>query len=290
MKLIIKIFKIIIDIVSIAVLSIFIFTNLICSKILNENYILKELENTGYYDKIKEEVESDFENYVAQSGLDEDVMKNIISDKKIKNDTETIIKNIYKGTNTQLDTTEIEENLKKNIQESLKNTKINATGQKAIDEYINKIALQYKETMCHTKYEDTINKTLTKVKKYAEMAKKISLGTLIILIIIIIITNIKKIQNTLSQMGIILTSSGILYFILDIMLQSNIKIANIFIFNNAISDVIKDIFIDILTNIKNNGILLILIGIICIMIANIASINKKETKKNKIKKVGKHQK
>ena len=290
MKLIIKIFKIIIDIVSIAVLSILIFTNLTCSKILNENYVLKELENTGYYDKIKEKVESDFENYVAQSGLDEDVMKNIISDKKIKNDTETIIKNIYTGTNTQLDTTEIEENLKKNIQESLKNTKINATGQKAIDEYINKIALQYKETMCHTKYEDTKNKTLTKVKKYAEMAKKISLGTLIVLIIIIIITNIKKIQNTLSQIGIILTSSGILYFILDIMLQSNIKIANIFIFNNAISDVIKDIFIDILTNIKNNGILLILIGIICIMIANIASINKKETKKNKIKKVGKHQK
>ena len=64
-------------------------------------------------------VESDFENYIYQSGLDENVLENIVSLEKIENDTKTIINNLYDGTSETIDVTEIENNLNNNIQNSL---------------------------------------------------------------------------------------------------------------------------------------------------------------------------
>ena len=126
------------------------------STILSQSYVLKQLEEANYYANIYTEIKSDFENYIYQSGLDESVLENIITVEEVTQDTNQIIANIYNGDNKQIDVTALKERLNNNIKESLSGQRINSSTQKAIDEFVNKIADQYIETMSHKKIKKTV--------------------------------------------------------------------------------------------------------------------------------------
>ena len=57
--------------------------NILTSSILSKEYVLGKLQEQNYYEKTYNEVESNFENYINQSGLDEEVLKDIVTYKKI---------------------------------------------------------------------------------------------------------------------------------------------------------------------------------------------------------------
>ena len=94
-----KIFKNIITFIFTIILTILILSYVIiklCSStVLNENYVISKLEENDYYNKTYELVESNFENYIQQSGLDEEVLKDIITKDEIEEDTKSILNNIY---------------------------------------------------------------------------------------------------------------------------------------------------------------------------------------------------
>ena len=69
--------------------------NILSSSILSKEYILAKLQSQNYYEKIYKETESNFENYIHQSGLDEDVLKDIVTKEKVEKDTRIILNNIY---------------------------------------------------------------------------------------------------------------------------------------------------------------------------------------------------
>ena len=73
----------------------FLLVNLFSTTILNEQYILSKLQEVDYYNKMYDYVQSCFEKYIGQSGLDEEILNNVVSKEKIKNDTQIIISNIY---------------------------------------------------------------------------------------------------------------------------------------------------------------------------------------------------
>lgn len=269
MKVIINIIKYIaITLLTCAIIGLLII-NIASSTILSKQYILNKLEETNYYAEIKKEIESSFENYIGQSGLDEDVIKNIVSLEKIKEDTNTIIANIYEGTEKTVDTTEIETSLKNNIEESLENKKLTVTQQKAIEEYIQTIAKQYKETMSHTKYENDIHNILKKVNQYIEMAKKVAIIGIAVLALFIMVLNYKKLVRSISQIGIAFVSSGAFYVILKMYIDFKIKVSNIVVLNDAVSNTIKTVMNDILSKIIQNGIILVCCGLVMIVIGNI---------------------
>lgn len=252
-----------------------VFINIVSSTILSKQYILNKLEETNYYAEIKKEIESSFENYIGQSGLDEEVIKDIVSIEQIKKDTNTIIENIYDGTDITVDTTEIETNLKSNIESSLENKKLTITQQKAIEEYIQTIAKQYKETMSHTKYESNINNVIKKINKYIEIAKKVAIIGIVVIWVLIIILNFKKQKRGISQIGISFATSGIFYIILKMYIDSKIKVANIVVLNEAISNTVRTIGNDILSNIIFEGVMLVCFGILGILLGNFLSYSKK---------------
>ena len=253
--------------------------NIASSTILSKDYILGKLEETNYYEKIKVQIESSFENYIGQSGLDEDVIKDIVTVEQIKQDTNTIINNIYDGTNTAIDTTTISTKLKNNIETSLNGLKLTMAQQKAIEEYITKIEDQYKETMSHTSYEQQMNNMLKKVNTYKEQFNKFAIIAIAIAVLVILACNYKNILKTISHIGITLTSSGLFYIIVRMYIDSKIKVSNIVILNDAISDSFKEIINDILGNIFNIGIILFVIGLIMIIIGNIITNIKAEDRK-----------
>ena len=95
-------------------LIVLILVSLISSTILNEKYVLGKLEETNYYKNIYENVKSNFENYIYQSGLDEEVLDNIVSEEQVKEDTKTIISHIYNGIEEKLSGETIKQKLNEN--------------------------------------------------------------------------------------------------------------------------------------------------------------------------------
>lgn len=269
MKIISNIIKYIVIILLIISIILTLAVKVLTSTILNKDYILGKLEETNYYNNIYNQVESNFENYIYQSGLDEDVIKGIISEEDIKSDTIQIINNIYNNKEvTEVDISKIEERLEKNIYNSLSGQKISDSTKKSITQFINKITEEYKDTIVHTKYETSINKVLTKTISYSTKIQTVAIIVDVIIVILLLLLNMKNILRGIAQIGIALSSTGIFYIVVNFIVNSKVKIDYITVLNNEFSITLRNILHSIMNNILTNGIVILIIGIILIIIAN----------------------
>ena len=241
--------------------------NIASSTVLNENYILDKLEKTSYYSKIYEEAKSNFENYIYQSGLDESVLENVITQEKVENDTKKVISNIFNGLEETVDTQEIKDNLNKNIEESV--GKLNITQQRAVDTLIEKICEEYTDTISHFGYEKQIFNIYQQALKYIELAQKVTLIAIGICAILLILINLRRIYKIFVFIGIALTSSGIFFIITNGIINAKVKIQTITILNDAVSYTLRDVLSSILQTINQYGIILLIAGIILVIIANL---------------------
>lgn len=244
----------------------FLLVNLFSTTILNEQYILSKLQEVDYYNKMYDYVQSCFEKYIGQSGLDEEILNNVVSKEKIKKDTQIIISNIYDGTKEEIDTQEIKENLKQNINNSLNNQKLTSSQQTAIDTFIEEIVKEYSNAMTHTSYENKINQQYVKFMKYLEIAQKAILVILGVSIIILVLVSLKRIYRAISMVGISLLSTGVLFELVNWYINTKIKIQTITIFNDTISETVRNILQEILGKIQGQGIILLVLGIVLIII------------------------
>lgn len=244
----------------------FLLVNLFSTTILNEQYILSKLQEVDYYNKMYDYVQSCFEKYIGQSGLDEEILNNVVSKEKIKKDTQIIISNIYDGTKEEIDTQEIKENLKQNINNSLNNQKLTSSQQTAIDTFIEEIVKEYSNAMTHTSYENKINQQYVKFMKYLEIAKKAILVILGVSIIILVLVSLKRIYRAIPMVGISLLSTGVLFELVNWYINTKIKIQTITIFNDTISETVRNILQEILGKIQGQGIILLVLGIVLIII------------------------
>ena len=144
MKIVINILKFIIMLILVVCILFLGIKNIAFSTILNKNYVLNKLEETNFYSGTYELVKSGFENYIAQSGLEEEVLNNICTEEKVKNDIGIILNNIYNGTNEEIDTTEIANNLNANIDKLDVRTSQNKS---ALDKFVQQICTEYKNTI-----------------------------------------------------------------------------------------------------------------------------------------------
>ena len=248
--------------------------NIITSTVLNESYIMSKLEEEDYYNKIYESAESNFENYIHQSGLDEEVLNDIITKEKIEKDTKIIINNIFDGTDTEIDTDEIKNKLNENIDNSLGRKKT-ATEEKAINEFVNLICDEYKTTILTTSYESKINTVYQKVIKYINLAKKVLLVLTGVLVILIVLLTIKRIYRILARLGVAFVIDGLLLLLAKYFIDAKIKIETITILSSSVSNVLRKILREILNIVAKDGTILLVLGIVFIVLyAIIRSIRK----------------
>lgn len=279
MKVLTKIVKfIIITILTICLIASGIIT-IVSSTILDQQYIMQKLEETNFYSETYELVKSNFENYIYQSGLNEEVLQNICPEEKIKEDINTIISNIYSGTNIEVDTSEIEKKLNENIEKSgIKNNK----NEKAIEQFVTHICNEYTDTIIHTKYENTINKQYVKI---AELLAKVYNAVAIVLvidIIILIIMNRKKSSKNLQDWSTALIATGIFNAVTCSIITSKVNIYGIKIFNDTFSKTIVSIIEEIIVKAISLGIGMIVIALILMLIyAIIIFKSKKENEREK---------
>lgn len=278
MKVLINIIKFIsITILAICMISLGILT-IVSSTILNEEYIISKLEETNFYDGTYELVKSNFEKYIYQSGLEEEVLNDICTEKKLKEDINTIISNLYRGTNKKIDTTEISEKLNENIEKSgVKRTSKNS---KAIDEFVKHICDEYTDTLIHTKYESKINSNYKEIVNIINKGYNIISIALVVDIIILIAINNKKVSKDLQGIGIALFSTGTFELIVANIITSKVNIAGIKIFNDVFSKTIVTIIQEIISKIISLGVGTIIIAMIFIAIyAIIAALKANKTTK-----------
>ena len=269
---------IIATILALAILALTI-VNILSSTILSQEYILSKLQEQDYYDKIYEEAESNFENYIHQSGLDEEVLEGIVTKEKIQKDTKIIINNIYNGMNEKIDTEEIKNNLNEKINNSI-DGKISSSQQKSIDTFVDTICKEYEKTISHTNYEKKINSIINKANKYIDIAKKALLITICVSVILLILLTIKRIYRITARIGTALIIDGLIFIIAEKYIKSKIKIDTIMLLNQGISDVLQSILNEILSNILKTGSIMLGIGILLTIIYGIIkSIRKAKREK-----------
>lgn len=274
MRIIKKIIKIIFSAILTISILLYILINLLSSTILKESYILSKLDQANFYQKVYEEVNSNFEKYIYQSGFDENVLNNVITEEKVKDDFKIIIDNIYNGTNQDINTETIKTNLTNNINSQL-GANISKTQQNSIDSFVDTILNEYTQTILHTQYENKINKAYTQINKYINLANKALLIIMAVLIILLILLNLKRLYRGVSYIGISMLSSGILLCIADIFIKMKVDIKNIVILNDTISKIIINVITELLANILKDGIILLVSGIVLIIIANLRRAYKK---------------
>lgn len=266
MKIIINILKFIIMVILTVCLLFVGIKNVVTSTMLNKTYILQKLDETNFYSETYKIVESNFENYISQSGLDEEVLENICTEDKVKKDINIIISNIYDGTNEEIDTTEIAEKLNSNIDKQNVRTSKNSN---AIDEFVNHICESYRDSIINTKYDKTINDLYEKILSGLEKVNKIVITISIIDIVLLVALNIKNISKILANFAETTFATSLLQFVFIIIIKAKVDISNIKAFNDAFSETIVAIIKNILNQINILGIVMLFISIIFTVIYEI---------------------
>ncbi len=144
---------------------------------------------------------------------------------------------------------------------------------------VEKICSEYTSTLSHYKFENKINELYTKVKKYIEIVKKVSLVIIAVITILLLLLNMKKLYKAFSVFGTSLTITGFFMIIVNIFINSKIKIETILILNEAISNIIKNILNQILQNAKIYAYSMIAVGIGLTIVSNFIH-NKLKYRKN----------
>ena len=245
------------------------FSNLISSTIMKKQYILHKLDEIDYYSKVNEVVEQNFEKYIGASGLEEEVIKNIVTKEKIEMDTKQILTNMYDGLEEKISTDEIAENLNTNIKKSLHGRELSKNEEEAVKKFIQKICNEYESTILHTKYESTINKYYTSITKYIRLFTQGSMIITGLTIIALILINVSRFYRAINAVGVSLLSSGAILSIANIYLNMKINVGTITILNEMFSTLLRKILSEILENVEKYGLLFVISGVVLIITSNL---------------------
>lgn len=276
MKVIINLLKfILITILTICMIILGVVT-IISSTVLNESYVIQKLEETDFYSGIYKLVESNFENYIYQSGMDEEVLQGICTQEKVEKDINIMLSNIYQGIDEKIDTKEIAENLNTNIDKLGIKTKQN---EEAINEFVQHICNEYTDTLVHSKYETEINKMYVKVIEIENKIYNIAFGAVIVDFIVIIIVNRKKVYKDIQCFGIAMMATTFFELISCQIVIYKVNIQGIKIFNDVFSKAIVTIIQDVLYKMNSIALGTLVFAIIFNAIYVVIITNKK-TKEN----------
>lgn len=277
-----KIFKTILNIILsfllIILIAMSIVINILQDKILNKDYILSKMEENQVYLQVSREVNNGFENYIYQSGLPEDIIKDLYTEDTIKNDVNSFINALYDGTEIQISDSIIRETLDKRINEYLvsENKTLNEQGKKNVEKFEDLIVNEYKNNVnAYGSLYKTGHEFLDKLEQVIQKIKFIPIILIIAFIIFLIINNLKNLLLTINYACISLLSLGILIKIGVSIIFSKINIDNILFITKALSNLLINISKEILYICSDYANLFIVIGIVGILIYAIADNVKK---------------
>lgn len=266
----------------------FICLNIFSKTILNQSYILSQLEEEKYYENVYYQIQNSFEGYIGPSGLEETILNGIYSKDKVKQDIINVVNYIYTGKNYEINTEEIQVNLSNNINESLLNYNLSEEEKKSIVQFEEEIINEYKKQITHSQYFDKLANYIPRIIENV-LIIKIEMGVIGFLIIgILFFINKKNFVKFMITIIISVLGSGLFLLFAKFWTTSKIEISNITILSDSFSKVISNILREILCKWNLYGIILSIVSIILLIIFNNLlykdNINKKLSKNKKVLK------
>ena len=200
--------------------------------ILNEKTIIKNLEKTNYYEKVYNDTIDTMSYITRKSGISSKVISGTFTEEDMKNDINKYVKSFYKGEKVEINTEHVKENITRNLEQYIEEKKleINETQKNS---YIEKMTTTYKNKI---RQMNNYSKESEKLKKYNKLSSTFLLLFIIDLVVLIIINN--KIFNKKEYNVILLTS--IISLLCTNLFINTLNIKNLFIYNNALSEVLKN--------------------------------------------------
>lgn len=259
-------------ILSLCVIAVFIL-GYINNSLLNETNVRGVMKETNYYYNIYGLIKDVTSDYVLQSGFDESVLNNVITEAQVQNDINRLIDCIYNNKTVEIDTDNIRNTLNQNIQNQIteKNYSINEETQKDIDEFENSIIDAYTTNMCYSK--DVVNELSSKVHKI----RKGCIATIFTLCVIIIILTYILFKMNEPAIGVSCIIAGTIFIIIKTYSIVNIAINNILILNWAFSRTLIFILNGIIQKIFITGIVLLVVGIIGVALSEYMKYTKENS-------------
>ena len=212
-----------------------IFILITSNTVLNENFILKLLDENHYYELLSTSIKSGIEEYIQQSGLDNDVFENIYTEENLKQDVKTIITNTYNNTETEINANVVKDNLRRNIDNYLNenNVTLSRQEQKNIDDFVEEVGEVYEKEISHPVYLDTAQKVIIRAKKViSQYGRYVYIAALVSAILILVI-NIKSIRDVLKYFAISLLTSAFFIIIGITLIRVRVNIDNLLILNSS---------------------------------------------------------
>jgi len=245
--------------------TIFIFVIILIVKttVLNEKYIFKTLEDNYYYSEIYDIIINNFESNLIQSGLDDNIIYELITKEKVENDVKTVLQGIYHNIEINIDTNILTKNLNNKVDEIFKSLHRtpNKEEQEDIKRLENTIVEVYKDEITYDL--NTVNSISAKVVKINTIVNSL-LIILGIIIVVLLLVEMFLFNEFIRNMGIAILSSSLITIIIRLIIGSKYK--NILIFNEIFSKIVVSVVNNFLTNVFVIGIYLSIIGLVLIII------------------------
>jgi len=222
-------------------ISIFISLVLIILKltILNKNYFLNKLEENNYYHELFVDINDSFSNYIMQSGFDEEIVNDIFTEDTIKKVINNNVDNFYKGIPVTIDTSDIRKNFEDNISNYLDNNNIVISDENELKLFVDEIVNIYSDRII-------VHKSLNNYSnKFVKLCKLVNILIMISIVMDIILFTIIKLIFKKITLTIPIFTSILLLILIYYLLFSKININYIVFWNSYISNVIKNVFLDI---------------------------------------------
>lgn len=234
--------------------------------ILDKNYILNKLDKTGYYVKVYAMVKENFKNHIQQSGLDESILDDLITEEKIETDTNKIITNMYNNVHEDISTDDIRQKLSKSIEEQTRGMLITTEQKQEINKFIDDICNEYLLGIAHFNTEKEIFSVFDKAKNIVEVFNKVALIGIAVSAILLMIVCKNRPYKFFIFTGISLFASGLIFTIINIFINIKINVQAITVLNDAFSFTLREVIENILNQINQKGIWFLIIGFVLILI------------------------
>ena len=252
------------------------------NKAINKDYYYKMMEDTEYYLQVSREVDSGFEDYIYQSGLPEDTLKNLVSEEKIRTDINGVFESLFNEDVTyDISTEESDKELDSRINAFLKTQNKTLTKEEKgnITKFEALISSSYKKNI---KLSDNVNmyvkQLLQIIQKLANKFNSFPMVISIAAFLILLIECRERIYDVIKYIGVSCLGAGIVIKVGYAYLMSKIDIDNILLFQKSFTNLIQNIFKDISYGLSNIATGLIVGGMTLIVVYAIFRAFLKEKK------------
>lgn len=239
--------------------------------VFNKANFKSKAYSVNYYNRIYDLITKSCEDDTMQSGFNDSILQNVISNKDVEEDINRVIDTLYDNLDLNIDTSKQRSALNENIEQFITSNgyQVDDKTRADINVYEDTIEDIYAKAISYSKKD--VNSIATQLQKLKKISKIIiAIMFVLITIVAIIIFKINK-----PSIGVGMMAAGAVFIFIKLYSSASIVVDNILILNRPFSDLVSAVINQVLQRMFIIGIVLFVVGIIWAIIFEIRKDYKK---------------